>query len=139
MTKPILILFLCFSIFSCRNAGDNSTIVTKQETRTDSLKKNNNTFFLLAKKWHSTTESIAGKEREFKNMFCLYLKPDSTFESNEKPDNYKKGHWELNNDSTFSLYLKALDVYKIIELTDSSLKTELLWIHEKTIITFRHE
>jgi hypothetical protein len=128
MIKQLLFPGLFFLLFSCTSPANKPA-----------ADKPRDTFGLLSKKWVSVSEIIAGKEKNFADTFSINLKPDSTFESFYMPDNHKKGFWRLNNDSTFTLYMKASDSFKITGLTDSTLSLEIQWMEEKPIVKFRIE
>jgi hypothetical protein len=90
----------------------------------------------LSKSWISVKYFSRGKEADFRNIYRITLKSDSTFKTIYKPDNYHQGTWSLQNDSSFVLYLKALETFKILEITDSTLKVETEWDNGPTIILF---
>ena len=138
MKAQFLLLVCGMSLFSCgNNSGvhtDANQILTNVEIVKDSTIPNQNLISLLAKDWISVSRMIDGKEIEIKGVYALRLNRDSTFTSFYKPINLKKGHWILNNDSTFTLFMKATDEYKIIEVSDSTLKITAMW--DNTIYTF---
>ena len=138
MKNLFLISILFVIIASFRLLIVSSISFEKSVIITDTVKNNKTTFKRLAKKWVSSSEIIDGKVIDLQGVFTLILKPNSTFESFYKPDNLKNGIWKLENDSTFTLYLKALDVYRILELTDSTLTTEILWTNDKKKYKFKN-
>ena len=95
-------------------------------------------FKALCKYWISESKIIHGKKDDFKNYYTLKLKPDSTVETYFKPDNFHKGKWLLQQgDSSFVLYLKMAEEFKIIGLTDSTLIVDTKWDNQDVIIEFR--
>jgi hypothetical protein len=97
----------------------------------------NLTFKALCKYWISESKIIRGKKDAFKNYYTLKLKPDSTVETYFKPDNFHKGKWLLQGDSSFVLYLKMAEEFKIMGLTDSTLIVGTKWDDQDVIIEFR--
>lgn len=93
---------------------------------------------LLAQEWISTEQISNGIKKDIRNIYYINLKPDSTFNSIYKPDNSKKGFWRLNRDTTFTLYMKATDTFRILELSDSSLVVKALYTSPEIIFRFKN-
>lgn len=124
LTRLLIIFFL---MVSCHQ--------TDKTTKSKDTKGINIKF--LAQEWISTEQISDGVKKEIENVFYLNLKPDSTFNSFYKPDNSKKGFWRLNIDTTFTLYMKATDTFKILELTDSTLVVKVCYSSPETIFRFK--
>ncbi len=145
----LILLISVISLVSCRQTGKSSkndieqpqayALTSQNSTEKPSINRKD-IFKKLAKHWISVKEEVDGKEDQAPGNFELILNADSTFKSWYKSgNNRKQGHWHLTNDSTFSLYLKAIDDYRIIALTDSTLGVKLLWIREPTILYFKEK
>jgi len=91
----------------------------------------------LTKKWVSTAYISDSGETPFKGGFTIHLKSDFSFTSFFKPHNHKKGQWELSNDSTFVLSMKAVDRFRIIALNDTLLVAKTLWVSNGIIYKFK--
>lgn len=106
-------------MISCHHTDESKNQI-KVENTNSNLKNRINLGF-LAQEWISTEKISDGIGKDLINVYYLNLKPDSTFNSFYKPDNLKEGFWRLNSDTTFTLYMKATDTFKILELSDSVL------------------
>lgn len=93
-------------------------------------------FKALCKYWVSKFKTVSGKKYDFDAVYTLKLKPDSTAETWYKPDNYHKGRWLLQSDSSFVLCLKMLEEFKIRKVTDSILIVDTKWDNENVTIEF---
>jgi hypothetical protein len=91
----------------------------------------------LTKKWVSTAYISDSSETPFKGGFTIHLKSDFSFTSFFKPHNHKKGQWKLSDDSTFTLYMKAVDRFRIIELNDTILVAKTLRVSNGIIYKFK--
>ena len=91
----------------------------------------------LTKKWVSTAYISDSGETPFKGGFTIHLKSDFSFTSFFKPNNHKKGQWKLSDDSTFVLYMKAVDRFRIIALNDTILVAKTLRINNGIIYKFK--
>jgi len=84
--------------------------------------------------WVSQSEIRNGVKSELKNIHRLELSANGKFNSYYKPSNHKTGNWELRNDSILQLYMKAVDLYRLLQLTDTSLSCQLLFNYPDTVV-----
>jgi hypothetical protein len=77
-----------------------------------------------ASAWKS---SLADGIRPWRDSLRLQLMHDGSFRTFSPPDIRHRGSWTLRPDSTIVLHLKALETWRIVELTDTSLVLRALW------------
>jgi hypothetical protein len=94
-------------------------------------------FNALVNTWISARKIINDTSFAFQDTYRITLKSNSRFATFYRPDNYHEGQWYLNSDSSFVLSLKATEIFKIIELTDSTLMVQPLWGEDSSKIEFK--
>lgn len=115
---------VCFWYYSCYGTWSIETHTTKCNCHTPMSRIIDTTIFRrLVKDWVATHTIENGVESALPHEYRITLRSNSTFKTFSSPDNYHSGNlWKLNDDSTFVLYLKAMELFKILELTDSTLR-----------------
>lgn len=81
----------------------------------------------LAGSWTSVSRSDSDGIRPWVDSLRLRLSADGTFSSEMPQGNAHRGKWKLGPDSTLVVYLKVLETWRIVELSDSSLVLRALW------------
>jgi hypothetical protein len=75
----------------------------------------------LSRPWTAVSRSSPDGIRPWKDSLRLHLSSDGSFRSFSPPANHHRGSWRLRADSALVLHLKALETWRIVELTDTSL------------------
>ncbi|KXX66490.1 hypothetical protein [Flammeovirga sp. SJP92] len=141
-----LILFIGFIllsvIYGC-SQKKNKVLQSKKTSTNDHLANIDIPFKLsthLVGTWVSIGEYKNGKKVKEEGGHTLILKADSTYESLYKPNNLKRGRWLLIADTIIRLQMKVLDDYLIEDISDSTLKTQLLYLEpDKYVIEYKKQ